>query len=88
MFALVLLINQGLSKEEQKKTENIIRKMIHITLKYDGSYYLPYIPYPSISQMHEAYPRSYEFFLAKKTYDNEELFMNYFYERYHNNDYQ
>ena len=40
MFALVLLINQGRSDSEIKKTEDVIRKMIDVTLKHNGSYYL------------------------------------------------
>ncbi|WP_260412515.1 FAD-binding protein [Alkalihalobacillus sp. TS-13] len=82
MFALVLLINQGLSKEEQMKTEAIVQKMIELTLAHDGSYYLPYMPYPTKAQMLRAYPRTEEFFEKKKQYDPDERFTNFFYEEY------
>lgn len=82
MFAFVLLINQGMSEEEIKKTRNVIRKMIDVTLSYGGTYYLPYQPYPTIEQMKRAYPRTDEFFSQKREFDEEELFMNYFYEEY------
>ncbi|MFC0189431.1 FAD-binding protein [Fictibacillus aquaticus] len=82
MFALVLLINQGRSKEDIKKTEKVVRKMIDVTLAHDGSYYLPYYQYPSQEQLEEAYPRAQEFFQAKRKYDPEERFQNLFYKRY------
>ncbi len=82
MFALVLLINQGLSKEDQMKTEAIVQKMIDVTLGHEGSYYLPYMPYPTKAQMLRAYPRTEEFFEKKKQYDPDERFTNFFYEEY------
>jgi decaprenylphospho-beta-D-ribofuranose 2-oxidase len=82
MFALVLLINQGLSKEEQEATQLVIQKMVDVTVKHDGSYYLPYMPYPTKDQMRQAYPRTEEFIEKKVQYDTEERFYNYFYEEY------
>ncbi|WP_100407308.1 FAD-binding oxidoreductase [Bacillus solitudinis] len=81
-FALVLLINQGFSQEQQKETERVIRKMVDITLSYGGSYYLPYMLYPTKEQMLEAYPRTNEFFKQKHRYDPNDQFVNFFYERY------
>lgn len=82
MFAFVLLINQGLSEEEIYKTRSVIQKMIDVTLAYNGTYYLPYQPYPTKKQMETAYPKVNEFFELKRKYDKEEIFMNYFYEEY------
>ncbi|MFK2824606.1 FAD-binding oxidoreductase [Bacillus sp. B190/17] len=82
MFALVLLINQGRSSVDVKQTEKVIRKMIDVTLKYNGSYYLPYYPYPTKAQLRTAYPHSEEFFRMKRKYDPDERFMNFFYEEY------
>ena len=82
MFALVLLINQGKSKNDIEKTENVIHQMIDVTLKHDGSYYLPYYSYPTQAQMDEAYPRNKEFFQLKKQFDPNEVFMNLFYKEY------
>ncbi|MGG3572968.1 FAD-binding oxidoreductase [Bacillus gobiensis] len=82
MFALVLLINQGLSPAERTETERIVQKIIDVTLNHDGSYYLPYMNYPTNEQMEKAYPRKNEFFKKKLQYDPEERFTNYFYERY------
>jgi FAD/FMN-containing dehydrogenase len=83
MFALVMLINQGTSEESIKTTERVIRNMIDVTLKHDGTYYLPYYHYPSKDQLNKAYPRTKEFFEMKEKYDPEERFMNIFYEEYH-----
>jgi len=82
MFALVLLINQGKSQKEIEKTESVIQKMIDVTLQHNGSYYLPYYPYPTQEQMDEAYPRNHEFFQLKKQFDPDEVFMNLFYKEY------
>ncbi|WP_062109983.1 FAD-binding protein [Bacillus niameyensis] len=82
MFALVLLINQGKSKKDIQKTEQVIQKMIDVTLEHNGSYYLPYYPYPTQAQMDEAYPRNKEFFQLKKQFDPNEVFMNLFYKEY------
>jgi len=83
MFALVMLINQGTSEESIETTGRVIRNMIDVTLKHDGTYYLPYFHYPTKEQLKEAYPRSEEFFEMKEKYDPDERFMNLFYEEYH-----
>jgi FAD/FMN-containing dehydrogenase len=83
MFALVMLINQGTSEESIETTGRVIRNMIDVTLKHDGTYYLPYYHYPTKEQLKEAYPRTEEFFEMKEKYDPEERFMNLFYEEYH-----
>lgn len=83
MFALVMLINQGTNEESIETTERVIRNMIDVTLKHDGTYYLPYYHYPSQDQLNKAYPRTREFFEMKEKYDPDERFMNIFYEEYH-----
>ncbi|WP_235179017.1 FAD-binding oxidoreductase [Bacillus cihuensis] len=83
MFALVMLINQGTSKDRIEDTERVIRNMIDITLDHEGSYYLPYYQYPTRAQLEKAYPRTAEFFALKKKYDPKGRFMNLFYKEYH-----
>jgi decaprenylphospho-beta-D-ribofuranose 2-oxidase len=82
MFALVLLINQGMSDEDIYETGETVRGMIDITLKHGGTYYLPYYEYPTKSQMKSAYPKSDEFFQMKRKLDPEERFTNRFYQEY------
>ncbi|MFC6039959.1 FAD-binding protein [Paenisporosarcina macmurdoensis] len=83
MFALVMLINQGTNEDSIETTRRVIRNMIDVTLKHDGTYYLPYYHYPTKEQLKEAYPRTEEFFEMKEKYDPDERFMNLFYEEYH-----
>ncbi|MBY8912519.1 FAD-binding oxidoreductase [Bacillus sp. YC2] len=82
MFSLVLLINEGFSKADQADTARIIRKMTDTALQHHGSYYLPYMLYQTKEQMQRAYPKSDTFFQKKRKYDPDDLFMNYFYQRY------
>ena len=62
MFSLVLLINEGFSKDSQASTARIVRKMTDTALCHRGSYYLPYMLYQTKEQMREAYPKSDTFF--------------------------
>jgi decaprenylphospho-beta-D-ribofuranose 2-oxidase len=82
MFALVLLINQGMGEKEKKKTGDTIRGMIDITIEHGGSYYLPYYKYPTDDQLHITYPNADEFFQYKRKFDPQERFVNLFYEEY------
>ncbi|HEY4553253.1 MAG TPA: FAD-binding oxidoreductase [Bacillaceae bacterium] len=82
MFALVFLINQGRSDKDIEETGKVVRKIIDLALDMDGTYYLPYYPYPTMEQMRMAYPLTDEFFEKKREYDPEERFMNEFYEVY------
>ncbi len=81
-FAIVMYINQALSKEGIQKAETWTRKMVELALKNQGSYYLTYQLYPTKEQIRLAYPESESFFEKKRFYDNSELFMNKFYEKY------
>ncbi|MFS0655948.1 FAD-binding protein [Bacillus sp. 179-C3.3 HS] len=82
MFALVLLVNHGFDKKEKAKAERLMRQMTDVTLRHEGSYYLPYMPYQTKEQMKQAYPKTDLFFQKKKQADPDGRFMNYFYERY------
>lgn len=82
MFALVLLINQGLSQKEREKAERVTQQIVDIALNYNGTYYLTYQLYPSVKQMKRAYPNTEEYFQKKLLYDPDQRFMNLFYERY------
>lgn len=61
MFSLVLLVNEGFSKEDQADTARIIRRMTDVAIKHGGSYYLPYMTYQTKAQMRQAYPKSEAF---------------------------
>ena len=55
--------------------------MIDVTLKHNGSYYLPYYSYPTKEQLKRAYPRIEEF-LGKKKSGSKKRFVNLFYREY------
>lgn len=82
MFALVLLINQGKSKQEVEQSKAVIQAMIDITLNHRGSYYLPYYSFPTKEQLRKAYPLAPAFFKKKQEMDPKKRFTNYFYEEY------
>ncbi len=81
-FAVVMYINQSLSKEGIEKARIWTRKLVDLALANGGSYYLTYQLYPSQEQIRRAYPELDSFFDQKKSHDPDSLFMNKFYEKY------
>ncbi len=82
MFALVLLFNVSLSESGQEKAQQGIQRIIEAVLEQGGTYYLPYVAYPTVEQFRSAYPDQAYFFVRKRQYDPTELFTSYFYEKY------
>ncbi len=82
VLGVVLYFNVGLSEEEQEEVSKWTQELIDISLKHNGTYYLPYQLYASQEQIQQAYPQINAFFEKKKQYDPQELFMNKFYEKY------
>ncbi|MDN3017138.1 FAD-binding oxidoreductase [Paenibacillus sp. BSR1-1] len=84
MIALVALFNHGKQKQDMEKAQQAIQEMIDITLRHNGTFYLPYYPYASKKQLLEAYPNFNEFVKEKEKYDPNENITSLFYERYRN----
>ncbi|MDQ0060577.1 FAD-binding oxidoreductase [Paenibacillus harenae] len=82
MLALVCLFNTPLSEQGQRKMKDSVQRMIDEVIAHDGSYYLPYIAYPTLEQFQTIYPNYENFFEQKRMFDENELFMNYFYANY------
>lgn len=82
MFALVLLFHVSLSDSGQKKVQRGIQRIIDAVLAQGGTYYLPYVAYPTVEQFRTSYPEGESFFDKKRKYDPTSLFTNYFYEKY------
>ncbi|MNY75505.1 hypothetical protein D3C86_2148000 [compost metagenome] len=59
-----------------------IQRIIDQLIPLNGSYYLPYAPFPSLDQFQTIYPKSEAFFQAKDKWDPEHVFMNQFYDDY------
>lgn len=84
MFALVLYFNQHFNETESKILEQTTKQLINLTLKHNGTYYLPYQLYYSPEHLHTAYPEISEFFKVKKIYDPTNRLQNTWFEKYGN----
>jgi len=82
MFAIILLLNVGLSEEAQEQIRVVTQRLVDAALEHDGTYYLTYQLYPMPGQLHRAYPDTALAFERKRFYDPDEMFTNQFYERY------
>lgn len=82
MFALVLYLNQRVNKKALAAMTTLTRELIDLTLKFKGTFFLPYQLQYTQEQLSQAYPNINEFFALKRKYDPELLFMNSFYAKY------
>ena len=82
MFAFVLYFNQKLDEPDSERLRSVTIDLINLTLRLNGTYYLPYQLYYSMQQLRSAYPGIDQFFAAKRKYDPTGLFINKFYEKY------
>ncbi len=81
-YAFVLYFNVKKNEKGLVEDEQLTRELIDISLSLDGTFYLPYLPYYDLEQLRMAYPESRDFFMLKRKYDPNELFTNYFYQKY------
>lgn len=82
VFALVMLYHESTDPQTDAAMEKFTREMIDAVLQCGGTYYLPYRPHATQQQFEKAYPRSAEFFAAKRKYDPDGIFENLFYTHY------
>nr|WP_241243145.1 FAD-binding oxidoreductase [Paenibacillus whitsoniae] len=82
MFALVCLYHVPLAAGDQSQVTAAMQRILDAVLQHNGTYYLPYAPYPKLEQFRAAYPGQAAFFQMKDRYDPGHVFMNYFYEDY------
>lgn len=81
-FAIVLYINQKLSKKGRASAEAWTQRLVDITYEHNGTYFLIYQRYPTQEQLRKIYPKFDSFLELKRIHDPEELFSNGFYEFY------
>ncbi len=81
-LAVVLYINQQRSADGIQKALRWTQKLVDAAHQCDGTYYLVYQRYPSPAQLRMIYPQIDQFLERKRHYDQNELFMNRFYEHY------
>ncbi len=82
VFGLVFLFNQKKTAQQEQDMQQLTQQLVDITLKNQGTFYLPYRLHVSRDKMRLAYPQTDAFFSLKKKYDPEEIFSNQFYLHY------
>ena len=81
-LAVVLYMNVKASDSGLADSSRMTREIIDLALRYEGTFYLPYVLDYDKSQLLRSYPMISEFFAAKRRYDPVEVFSNEFYSRY------
>lgn len=82
VFGFVLLFNQKKSEKQEKEMKILTNKLVDMTIKNEGTFYLPYRLHIDKMKMRKVYPQSDSFFESKKKYDPQEIFVNKFYLHY------
>ncbi|UKB80975.1 FAD-dependent oxidoreductase [Chryseobacterium sp. MEBOG07] len=82
VFGFVLLFNQKKTEKQEKAMKVLTNKLVDITLKNEGTFYLPYRLHIDREKMRKVYPQAESFFEMKRKYDPQELFDNKFYQHY------
>lgn len=88
MMGFVVLLQHGTSEQSIEEAKTLIRQWTDVTLKHEGTYYLPYYPYQTTDQFKKAYPNAASVYDEKQHQDPDIIFRNYFYDNYvkHAND--
>ncbi|RQO37838.1 FAD-binding oxidoreductase [Chryseobacterium sp. KBW03] len=82
VFGFVLLFNQKKTEKQEEAMKVLTNKLVDITLKNEGTFYLPYRLHIGREKMRKVYPQAESFFEMKRKYDPQELFDNKFYQHY------
>ncbi len=82
VFGFVLLFNQKKTDKQEEEMKTLTNQLVDVTLKNNGTFYLPYRLHINREKMRKSYPQANEFFKLKLKYDPTELFNNKFYEHY------
>ncbi|HYT62515.1 MAG TPA: FAD-binding oxidoreductase [Gemmatimonadales bacterium] len=81
-FAIIQMSNVGLAPDAQAHARDVTRQLVDAAIAFGGTYYLTYQLYPTVEQLHRAYPTAARAFERKRFYDPGELFSSRFYETY------
>jgi len=82
VFGFVLLFNQKKTEKQENEMKILTNKLIDMTIKNEGTFYLPYRLHIGKMKMRKVYPQSDSFFELKRKYDPQEIFENKFYLHY------
>lgn len=84
LVAVVLYLNQNMSKRANKDMEKLTQSLINIAHAHGGTFFLPYQLYFTHEQLLQSYPQWNAFVKKKLKYDPEERFTQNLYEKYKN----
>jgi decaprenylphospho-beta-D-ribofuranose 2-oxidase len=82
VFAIIHMSNVGFSPAEQEKAQRVTQQLVDAAIEAGGTYYLTYQNYPTVAQLHRAYPGAAFAFERKRFYDPDGRFSSRFYETY------
>ena len=82
-FAFVIYFNIFNMQKSIDKSAQWTRKIIDAALKYNGTYYLPYIMSATKKQFDQAYPNFNELLKIKHLYDPHNKFRNMLFQKYY-----
>lgn len=82
VFGFVLLFNQKKTEKQEEEMKTLTNQLVDVTLKNEGTFYLPYRLHINKGKMRKSYPQADAFFEMKLKYDPTELFNNKFYQYY------
>ena len=82
VFGFVFLFNQKKNKKDEEEMRKLTQQLVKVTIKYEGTYYLPYRLHIDKETFRNVYPQGEDFFKLKLKYDPNEIFKNKFYEHY------
>ncbi|WP_139422826.1 FAD-binding oxidoreductase [Chryseobacterium mulctrae] len=82
VFGFVLLFNQKKTAKQENEMKIVTNKLVDMTIKNEGTFYLPYRLHIDKAKMRKVYPQSDSFFALKRKYDPQEIFENKFYLHY------
>jgi len=82
VFGFVLLFNQKKTDKQEQAMKILTNQLVDLTIKNEGTFYLPYRLHIDKIKMRKVYPQTDSFFELKRKYDPQEIFENKFYLHY------
>jgi len=81
-FSVVLYLNQSTDAEGTERMRRLTSRLIDLTHRFGGRFFLPYQLHYTAAQLERSYPNIRDFFAAKRRWDAEGRFSNSWYARY------
>ncbi len=81
-IAAVMSFSQEMTARAEADMARMTRALVDGIIDIGGTYYLPYRPHPTVSQLERAYPRAAAFASAKRAMDPDLIFRNNLWDSY------